>query len=1001
MGCCQSDSLEPKSRSRSKRNDGPEPVMAPVFYSCPNAWCLEKVSISAWNEHKTSCDKKRRAVCFKCGKEIAQSDFDAHLIACDPEPCPKCGALVIKKLLDVTYCPVSYRTPHRPPPPATPEDAAIRIQKFFRGIRVTREWCAMIFRIVWLKMDKYDERGLFKSAIPADQDPNPVKKVSLLILQDKQANQQHDILEYPEDGLQHLSNSEKVEHIRALRELVAHKRIPINYVKKLLQAAKYRLTDIPNVQVITLADGECCVIVGDLHGQLPDFSRIIDDRGLPSDKLTYIFNGDVVDRGCNSCEVLCMVLAMFMAFPDRVYINRGNHESRACTEHYGCHQEVLAKYSESVYKLMLDVFNSMPLCAVVNDEYFVVHGGLPRYDIMIDEINNINRLQEIPTQPKNKLEQIFLDILWSDPDNEPWEPGLPDYEHNASRDAGCKWRLPLTKRFCSANKIKLIIRAHHVPHAGYERLHENLVTTVFSASNYSGIDANHGAIAVVMRRNYKLSIIYDTWKVYEPLSNSLLPPTPSSPSHPQSVPKTPSSGRALSQWLSAEKDVLRQLREKIFENRHMLMASFCEIDTTDRGTVWKTEWADIMSSLVGVEEMPWHFIRRYLAEVDPLTQRIPFARFVRRYNIPFQQQRFYEWLPHLVKWLGMQKKDNIGALFDSNTTHKGILYYTEFFELVTNKLGTLLHKDLVFMLYNAMDPNCTGYCSREEWVNLFAKHKDVGYMTSVKNWIGMWEVDMKQHIIWDMWLLQRFKKYLRRMSHGSAFRLLDKDRRGSISIDDLKVVIEKMSLTGEGQVNAQNKGLYGLAKDFRKQVVYRLGTHETPAYVAMLFGVEEEAVVKSMKSRGDKCAEIQIWPLSPKQLEVFHNRLDYDRDGEVTYHDFQMSFCVQDSCSVTQHLHDETSATNITYMHRDPKVSYRRIDGGRTANRESYQSYRSMDVTRHTDPSRESLRSLPDEPKWEASRTSFRAIDGSRNNSYQSFRSDPNRASYRSQDGTR
>ena len=54
-------------------------------------------------------------------------------------------------------------------------------------------------------------------------------------------------------------------------------------------------------------------------GQLPDLLHILKEAGMPSDHNYYVFNGDFVDRGPQGVEVMCILLALYCAYPSKKY----------------------------------------------------------------------------------------------------------------------------------------------------------------------------------------------------------------------------------------------------------------------------------------------------------------------------------------------------------------------------------------------------------------------------------------------------------------------------------------------------------------------------------------------------------------------------------------------------------------------------------------------------------------------------------------------------------
>lgn len=71
---------------------------------------------------------------------------------------------------------------------------------------------------------------------------------------------------------------------------------------------------------------------------------IPNQNGLPSTCNPYVFNGDFVDRGKKGLEVLLLLLSLYLAFPNAVFLNRGNHEDSVMNARYGFTREVERKY---------------------------------------------------------------------------------------------------------------------------------------------------------------------------------------------------------------------------------------------------------------------------------------------------------------------------------------------------------------------------------------------------------------------------------------------------------------------------------------------------------------------------------------------------------------------------------------------------------------------------------------------------------------------------------
>ena len=74
-------------------------------------------------------------------------------------------------------------------------------------------------------------------------------------------------------------------------------------------------------------------IIGDLHGQFYDLYGMLKKLYSPdNENEKLLFLGDYVDRGAYGPEIILMLFALKLKFPDRITLLRGNHESREMTE---------------------------------------------------------------------------------------------------------------------------------------------------------------------------------------------------------------------------------------------------------------------------------------------------------------------------------------------------------------------------------------------------------------------------------------------------------------------------------------------------------------------------------------------------------------------------------------------------------------------------------------------------------------------------------------------
>lgn len=199
---------------------------------------------------------------------------------------------------------------------------------------------------------------------------------------------------------------------------------------------------------------------------------------------------------------------MKVNYPARIYLLRGNHECRAVTQTYGFYDEAYRKYGHAgVWKMYMELFDQLPLVAIIDERIFCVHGGISPSLPTIDDIRILNRSSEIPS------EGPFADLQWSDPST-----ALETWEHSY-RGAGYLFGPRAVDQFLRINDLKMIARAHQLAIAGYQKYFNGTVVTIWSAPNYSYRTKNSASIMVVKSAE-------EEFKIFEavPADQRELPP---------------------------------------------------------------------------------------------------------------------------------------------------------------------------------------------------------------------------------------------------------------------------------------------------------------------------------------------------------------------------------------------------------------------------------------------------------------------------------------------
>uniref|UniRef100_A0A668S368 Serine/threonine-protein phosphatase n=1 Tax=Oreochromis aureus TaxID=47969 RepID=A0A668S368_OREAU len=469
------------------------------------------------------------------------------------------------------------------------------------------------------------------------------------------------------------------------------------YVLQLLYETKKLLKQMPNIVHLSTSYYKEITICGDLHGRLDDLLLIFYKNGLPSAETPYVFNGDFVDRGKKSVEVVILLFAFLLLYPDYMHLNRGNHEDHIMNLRYGFTKEVMQKYKthgREILQLFQDVFSLLPIATVIDGKILIVHGGISD-QTDLDFLSSIERHKVsginqsffvlVNTFICFTLEQI-VDILWSD-------PKIQDgCSPNTFRGGGCYFGPDVTQRLLLQHGLQLLIRSHECKQEGYEFCHNGKVITIFSASNYYEEGSNRGA--------------------YVKLGRELVPRF-----YQYQVSRTTRKLTLTQRVRAAEGSALRALKEKLFAHRSELMVGFQQYDQNNTGRVSVCEWALVLESVLRLD-LPWRTLRPHLARLAPdgsLEYQSCFEDMGP--GIPLPQVT-----PNLAETLFRYRTD-IEIIFNIiDKDHSGLISIEEFrqtWRLFSAHLGVAIDDSAIDDLARSIDFNKDGSIDFTEFLEAF------------------------------------------------------------------------------------------------------------------------------------------------------------------------------------------------------------------------------------------------------------------------------------------
>jgi len=656
------------------------------------------------------------------------------------------------------------------------------------------------------------------------------------------------------------------------------------------------------------------VVVGDIHGQLKDLIHIIRTNGDPSSNLHYLFNGDFVDRGPRSVEVVLSLYLLLVVQPNSIHLNRGNHEHWRINSKYGFERESLEKYDMEWYKIVQETFRFLPLAHVINYQVLVLHGGLWKEDIDLDRIRKIDRSIDLPRRKDISTddESLMNQILWSDPRD------IEEKYAPSKRGSGIYFGEKLTREFFEKSKLKLLVRSHEVVNKGCSKRHDNLVVTLFSASHYTGSKTNRGAYLVFSgwanedideEGDHAKDVSFSTFTY---VSEGTAMAHPLLEYARESVRAKQIGGAEDAVNIEMQRiEALQLLRSRIFEKRHGLMDWYSRADTDKDSTVPVATWARGLRMVIGLHDLPWEKLVGYLACVEKDGQ-VRYGAFLNRYRLNVPQSFVDAWTAKITTKISkvvLSSADSLEKAFVKMDTNKdGKISYQELVEaLMPFDIG--LTDRQTYDVMASIDKDGSGYIDQDEFFDAFRLSFETSKAEAPEEFTCELGVQRIQDLVREkkVRLVELFggDKKARMNRKGIAGAIKGLDTSGSFTREQRYELTDHI-LHGKKSISWASFKKYFNPKytspEWQAELIQAVVAvlFSSRVHLRRLFAILDTdgsgaLDVKEFRKGMSMLNECLSNPLSTLQLTRLHHAFDKDGDGVIRYDEFFDTLRIVDS----------------------------------------------------------------------------------------------------------